>query len=100
MSSPVELLITLVTLFIFSFLIYFSGKSLKRVNKNPFASGEMVSPQRVQYLLPWLFSLIVFVAIDATALLIALSAPTIHLIAIAYLALVLLSFLLIPLGER
>ncbi len=100
MSSMAELFYTLIILFIFSSLLYFSGKSLKRVNKNPFASGEMVFPQRVQYLLPWLFSLIAFIAVDATVLLIVVSASTVNIVTIACLALVVLSFLLIPWSER
>jgi len=99
MSSLVDVLVSLIIVCVISTITYFTGKSIKRINKNPFASGETVPPQRIQYLLPWLFSLIVFVAIDATLLLIAVSAPSVFLTALACLALVLLSFLLMPWGE-
>jgi hypothetical protein len=100
MTPLVEVLFSLLIVYIISSIVYASGKSVKKINKTPFASGEKISPQRIQYLLPWLFYLVIFVAIDATLLLIALSAPSTLLLSIACLGLVLLSFLLIPWGEK
>jgi len=99
-SSIFEVLITLLTVFALAFITYFTGSSKKRINKNPFASGETVPAQRVRYLLSWFFFVIAFSALDATLLLIALTAQTANYLTLISLISVLLSLLLIPWGER
>jgi len=101
MSTPLyEVISSLIALLILSFVTYFLGSSKRRFNKNPFACGETVPSQRVRYLLPWSFFVIVFSALDASLLLITLTSMNSTPFTLIGLIALLTSLLLIPWGEK